>query len=196
MTLFIMLVSGFVTYELFSEWKAAQAIYLWVPHTVAEAMGLGPHEGWIKGIWMLFVVPFVLWLVLGGLVVLLRGSGNLAEAWRRLALPLAVVIAAGHMAKGLAKLTSWGAYLPMAIHEPGGTETALAITAGTMDKPASLMPMVLVSLLSLLLLVAMGYFGLRESRLADLETHNSRVPSILLATIASACIVIGWGFLG
>jgi polyferredoxin len=108
MTLFIMLVSGFVTYELFSEWKAAQAVYLWVPHTVAEASGLGSYEGWIKGIWMLFAVPIVLWLVLGGLVVVLRGTRNLSEAWRRLALPLAVVIAAGHMAKGLAKLASWG----------------------------------------------------------------------------------------
>jgi polyferredoxin len=196
MTLFIMLVSGFVAYELFSEWKAAQAIYLWVPHTVAEAMGLGSCEGWIKGIWMLFVAPLVPWLVLGGFVVLLRGARNLGEAWRRLALPLAVVIAAGHMAKGLAKITSWGGYLPMALKEPSGSETALAITAGTMDKPASLMPITMVSVLSLLLLLMMGYYSLRESRLAEPETHKSRVPSILLATLASAFLIFGWGLSG
>jgi ferredoxin len=196
LTLFIMLVSGFVTYELFSEWKAAKAIYLWTPHMVAETMGLGSYEGWIKGIWLLVVVPFVLWLVLGGLVILLRGAGDLAEAWRRLALPLVVVIAAGHMAKGLAKITSWGGYLPMALKEPSGTGTALAITAGTMEKPASLMPITVVSVLSLLLLLIMVYYSLRESRLADPDTHKSRVPSILLATLASGFLVLGWGFLG
>ncbi len=194
-TLFIMLVSGFVTYELFSEWKTAQAIYLWVPHTVAEATGIGSYEGWVKGIWMLFVVPLVLWPVLGGLVVLLRGAPNLGVAWRRLALPLVVVIAAGHMAKGLAKIASWGSYLPMAINEPQGAETARAITAGTMEKPASLIPMGVVSVLSLFLLVMMAYFSLRESRLADPDTHKSRVPSILLVTFAAAYLVFGWGFL-
>jgi hypothetical protein len=195
-TLFIMLVSGFVTYELFSEWKAAQAIYLWVPHTVTEATELGSYEGWVKGIWMLFVVPLVLWPVLGGLVVLLRGAPNLGVAWRRLALPLVVVIAAGHMAKGLAKIASWGGYLPMAIKEPRGAETALAITAGTIEKPASLIPMGVVSVLSLLLLAAMGYFSLRESRLADPDTHKSRLPSILLVTLTSAYLIFGWAFWG
>lgn len=105
-------------------------------------------------------------------------------------------IAAGHMAKGLAKIASWGGYLPMAIKEPQGAETALAITAGTMGKPASMLPMDVVSVLSLFLLVTMAYFSLRESRLADTDTHKSRVPSILLATFASAYLIFGWGFLG
>ena len=84
----------------------------------------------------------------------------------------------------------------MAIKDPRGAETALAITAGTVDKPASLMPMDVVSVLSLLVLVTMGYFSFRESRLADPQTHKSRVPSILLATVASAFLVFGWGYLG
>ena len=195
-TLFIMLVSGFVTYELFSEWKTAQAIYLWVPHTMAETIGLADQEGWIKGVWMLFVVPPLMWLALGGLVVLLRGARSIGEAWRRLALPLVVVIAAGHMAKGLAKISSWGGYLPMAIREPRGSETALAITTGSLDKPGPLMPKVVVSVLSLLLLAIMIYFSLRQSRLADPDTHPSRVPSILLAALASGFLIFGWGFLG
>lgn len=193
-TLFIMIVSGFVTYELFSEWKAAQAVYLWVPHTIAEASGLGTYGGWIKGCWMLLVVPLVLWLILGAIVTLFRGDRKLGEAWRRLALPLAVVIAGGHMAKGLAKISSWGGYLPMALSEPRGTETAAAITAGTLDKPASLMPLFWVSVLSLTLLVVLTYFSLRESRLADSETHMSRAPAILLTALGSAILICGWAW--
>ncbi len=75
-----MLVSGFVTYELFSEWKVVQAIYLSVPHRAAEALGLDSYEGRLKGIWMLFVVPLELWLVFGELVVVLRGARILGVA--------------------------------------------------------------------------------------------------------------------
>jgi len=194
-TLFVMLVSGFVAYELFSEWKSAQAAFLWVPQTVARTTGLASFEGWIKGIWMLLVVPLGVWSVLGGLVLLFRGAGSLAEAWKRLALPLAVVIAAGQMAKGLAKFVSWGGYLPGALQDPRGTETALAISAGQIDKPASLLSLAVVSVVSLMLLAAMAWFGIRESRLADPRTHRSRVPSILLAAAASAYLIFGWGFL-
>ncbi len=195
-TLFIMLVSGFVTYELFSEWKAAQAVYLWTPHTLVEITGFDAQEGWIKGVWMLFVAPLLLWLALGGVVMLFGKTRNIGEAWRRLALPLVVVIAAGHMAKGLAKIASWGGYLPMSLKEPRGTETALAITSGSLEKPGPLTPIVVVSVLSLLLLAIMTYFSLRESRLADPDTHKSRVPSIFIAALASGFLIFGWGFPG
>jgi len=194
-TLFVMLISGFVTYELFSEWKAAQAAFLWVPHAAAELSGLASFEGWIKGIWTLFVVPVVVWCVLGGLVLVLGGAATLAEAWRRLALPLAIVIVASQMAKAVAKFVSWGGYLPWALREPTGTETAMAITSGALDKPASLLSLTVVSVISLILLATMAYFGLRESRLADPSTHRSRVPSLLLATIAAGFLIFGWGFL-
>jgi hypothetical protein len=84
----------------------------------------------------------------------------------------------------------------MALREPQGSDTALAITAGTVDKPAAFVPLVVVSVVSLLLLAAMSCFSVRESRLADPESHKSRVPSIILAVLASAFLVFGWGFLG
>ena len=65
-----------------------------------------------------------------------------------------------------------------------------------MDKPVSLMPIAMVSVLSLLLLATMGHFSVRESRLADPERHKSRVPSIILVVAASAFLVFGWGFFG
>ncbi|GAB6167490.1 hypothetical protein JCM19992_34900 [Thermostilla marina] len=193
-TLFVMLVSGFVTYELFSEWKAAQAYYLWIPHQVAEALSGLVSEGWIKGVWMLFVVPAVVWTVLGGIVWLLRGAENLLDAWRRLALPMALVVAAGHMSKGLAKFTSWGVYLPMALREPGGKNSALAITAGDLAKPAAMLPMTVVSIAGLVLIAIGCLFAVRESRLGDAPRHAARLPAILLAAAGAAVLIYGWGF--
>jgi hypothetical protein len=194
-TLFLMLVSGFVTYELFSEWKAAQAIYLWAPHALAQSLGAGSHEGWLKGTWTLLVVPLAAWSVLAVPVVALRGASNVGQAWRRLALPLAVVIAAGHMAKGLAKFVSWGGYLPLALRQPSGTETALAIASGAMEKPHAFFSLQVVSVLSLVVLAVMACYSLRESRLSDAESHGSRLPSILLAALATGWLILGWGFL-
>ena len=117
-TTFVMLVSGFVTGELCSEWPAAQAAFLWAPEQVGQLIGLAPHNGWLEGIWVLVAYPLALWLLLGSFTRLLGGAETVGEAWRRLALPLAVVIASGHMAKGLAKFTSWVGFLPQAVMAP------------------------------------------------------------------------------
>lgn len=192
-TLFVMLVSGFVAYELCSEWKAAKAVFLWAPTTAAESLELAAFEGWIKGVWMLLVVPFLVWLVLGAVVVVSRGAGSLGEAWRRLALPLAVVIAAGHMTKGLAKAVSWGGYLPMALSEPTGQDNAAAITQGALSKPAVLMALPVVSVVGLALLSAMLYYAFRESRMADAATHRSRIAAIWIVGLVSIFLILGWG---
>ncbi|MGM0488812.1 MAG: 4Fe-4S binding protein [Planctomycetota bacterium] len=194
--LFVMLVSGFVTYELFSEWKAAQAMFLWSPAAVTNALGADAHEGWIKGVWTLFVVPLVLWLVLGGLVLLFRGAESMSEAWRRLALPLAIVIAVGHMSKGLAKIVSWGGFLPLSAKDPVGIDTARAITAETLPPPGALLPMVAVSLIAVLMMLAGTGYALRELRLAQGETtHRRYLAPILVLASAFLFLVFGWGFL-
>jgi len=192
--LFIMLVSGFVTYELCSEWKAAKAIFLWLPTTLTKTLGMADFSGWIKGVCMLFIYPPILWLMLGLLVLLFRGASTLGEAWRRLALPLAVVVAAGHMAKALAKFTSWSGYLPFALQDPTGVKNAVAIADGTVAKPVSLLPISVVSAIGVLLLLTMLGFALRESRLADPTTHRSRIVPITLAGLAIGILIFGWAF--
>jgi polyferredoxin len=193
--LFVMLVSGFVTYELFSEWKAAQAVFLWVPSAVTSALGAQAYEGWIKGVWMLFVLPLVVWLLLGGLVLIFRGAESMTQAWRRLALPLAVVIAFGHMCKGLAKFVSWVGFLPLAARDPVGIDTAQALAAKTLPQPGSLLPMVAVSVLAMVLVVTAAYFAVRELHLAQGEMHRRyRLPVLVLAS-CFLFIVFGWGFL-
>ena len=194
-TLFVMLVSGFVISELLSEWKAAQAVFLWMPEEVASLLGATQYAGWIEGIWTLCVVPSIVWAVLGGLVVLVRGASGLVEAWRRLAIPLAVVIAFAHMCKGLAKVVSWVGFLPLAASDPVGAVTAQAITAKALPQPASLLPMIVVSLLAMVLVITAAYFAVRELRLAQGEMHRRyRLPVLVLAS-CFLFIVFGWGFL-
>jgi hypothetical protein len=192
-TLFVVMVSGFVASELCSEWAAAKAVFAWVPEQFAAALGMKSLAGWIEGVWTIIVVPLAVWLILGAAVRLAGGARSLAEAWRRLALPAAVIIAAGQMAKGLAKFMSWAGYLPLALGDPQGTDTALAIQAKTLSQPAGLISLPTVSILSLILVAALIVFALRESRLADAATHRSRIAPLLVLGAATLALILGWG---
>lgn len=56
------------------------------------------------------------------------------------------------------------------------------------------MPLAWLSVLSLTLLAVLTHYSLRESRMADSETHMSRAPVILLAALSSAILICGWAF--
>lgn len=192
--LFLIVVSGYVSYELCSEWKAAQAVFLWAPERAAAVLGLNGVVGWIRGLWAVVVFPLLLWTILATPAILFGGAKSIGEAWRRLALPMTVVLATGHMAKGLAKFAQWAGYFPLAWEEPSGISTAQAIAAGTMDKPGPLLSKAVISTACLVLLLVMAFFAVRESRLADPATHKSRVPSLVFAVLASAVLIFGWRF--
>jgi hypothetical protein len=147
------------------------------------------------------VVPSVVWSILGGLA-LRKGDrrllceapegpfrqkvpvpfSRLGEAWRRLALPLAVVIAFAHLCKGLAKVVSWIGYLPLAASDPLGVQTARSLTENPAAQPSSLLPMDVVSAIAMLLILAGTFFAIRELRLAQHDADRPfRVPILVLA---------------
>jgi len=192
-TLFVMLVSGFVAYELCSEWAAANHWFGVVPHWLTQQIGHDAIAGWIKGVWMLIVVPLATWTILGTLVWILGGASNLGVAWRRLALPLTVIIAAGHMAKSVAKFVSWGGFLPFAWDDPSGVDTASALSRGALAPPAALLTGSVVSTLGVILLVTGLLLAVREARLAnpDRRVLPLAVPLIALAAAFTA-LVLGW----
>lgn len=191
-TVFVMVVSGFVTYELCGVWKAADAVFQWVPRSVSAAWGLGSAAGWVQGIWTVFVVPALLWLLLGCVALALGAARGLGDAWRRLALPMAVVVAAGHMAKGLEKFTSWAGYLPLALAEPEGIRTALGITAKTVAPPAPWLPAGALSLVACLLIGASIPLAMREARLADPGGSLARLLPIAVLGATYFFVVAGW----
>jgi hypothetical protein len=192
-TLFVMLVSGFVLYELCSEWPAAESAFQWVPVSLAGWVGATGLVGWFNGVWMLIIVPLALWYFLGLITVVSRESSSVVMAWRRLALPLVVVISAGHLAKGLAKLSSWSGFLPFAINNPNGIQTALEISTGQMPQPAPLLSLAAVSLFSGLFVLAAIGFALRELRLRQISQFGGIAFSILLLGAGSVFLITGWG---
>ncbi len=191
---FVMVASGFVISELCSEWAAAKKVFLVVPKWVAAQTGWPAGAGWIEGVWTLLVVPVLLWLVLGGLLRVAGEKAPLSELWRRLALPVAVVVAAGHLSKGFAKLISWVQFLPGAMRDPAGVQTARAITQKTMPAPAPLFGVQVASWLGLALVALALLLAVREYRLARGEAPGARRGVWPLGALAAgfAFVIAGW----
>lgn len=193
-TLFVMLVSGFVTWELFTEWPAANKVFLAAPAWAASALGCSAATGWFNGLWALGIVPVMLWLVLAGLARAVGTKESIGHLWRHLALPIAVVVAVGHMSKGLAKFVSWSPFLPEALRDPNGLETVNGIAAKTMAAPASLLDLTAVALICLGLLGAASVYAIREYRLAHRDTPAKWRTVLPVTALAAgfAVILIGW----
>jgi len=119
---------------------------------------------------------------------------SVANLWRRMALPMAVVIAAGHMSKGLAKFVSWAPFLPGSLHDSIGLGTAQAISAKTLASPAPFLGPPAVAAVCLVLVLARLLYALREDRLAHPTDHprwRASVPLVALA-ITFGVIIAGW----
>jgi hypothetical protein len=193
-TLFVMLVSGFVLWELTTEWPKAEEIFLAVPEWAGQALGKPGLSGAINGLWALVLVPLVLWALAGSVVRLLGERASLGDIWRRLALPMAVVVAAGHMSKALAKFASWSVFLPQAVRDEQDIRTAAAISSHAVAKPEALWSLPAIGVASLLVILAGLYFAVREARLAHEETRcRHRLPPISLAGLFLV-LVLGWIF--
>jgi hypothetical protein len=195
-TLFVMLVSGFVSWELLAEWPKAEEAFLTIPHRVSQWAGVSGLAGYMSGLWALVVVPLGFWMLMWLVMRLSGDPSSLTLMWQRMALPTAVVVSGGHMAKGFAKFVSWAGFLPFALKDPVGLATAGEMSQKVLAQPTSLLPEGVVALLGVTLVLGGLLFAIREARLA----HAGSPPHlrILIPKVALACafvlIVTGWAF--
>lgn len=192
LTAFVGIALGFVTSELAAESRSAQDIFLWIPEHAAALCRLPHLAGWFEGIWTLGVFPVLLGVTLGGFIAFLTRD-RIAVTLRRIALPVAVIVSAGHMCKALAKFTSWAGYLPFALEDPMGTKTAWAVASHELSAPQSLLNIHSVSYISIGLLLSGMLLAFREMHLANPALlRTTAAPKLVLAGLF-IFIVTGWG---
>ncbi len=132
---FIVLVSGFVVYEVLSEWPVSKAILRWIPEHLVDALGItGPMTGFVSAIVMFIIFPGVLFLVVGALAKIASSpgkvfSGAVVKTFAFLLLP---TMAGAHLIKSMLKMTSRIPYWPHAFSDPKGVATAQEIVDKTL----------------------------------------------------------------
>ena len=94
----------------------------------------------------------------------------------------------------LAKISSWGGYLPLALADPEGIETATSLHRGEIVAPQHLIDKQIISYVGVVLIVAALCYAVREARLANppMRTSPVIVPITLLAAVWGV-LMAGWG---
>ena len=138
-TAFCLVVSGFVVYEVFTEWKITKELLLWMPDNIN--MWLGTENAWsqglIKSLILFVVLPVLVWLLPYGLFRLTGGKLPIKKFFNFFGIAFIPIMAAAHMVKALLKTTSRIPYWENAVNDPVGVESA----RGILDKSLQLAPL-------------------------------------------------------
>jgi len=152
---FVMLALGFVAHEVIGEVKWLDSIFHLVPLWLSSLVP-GLPFGWFEVLWFLVLFPFVFWAAIAGLSYLTGHRAGLRSLLLAVATGAAPVVAVAHLAKAVAKLSSWGGFLPLSLRDPQGLDTFQRLADQSLSTPTAIFGLSLLGwvMLALILFVA------------------------------------------
>jgi len=184
---FVLVVSGFVVYEVFTEWVVTKQLLLWLPTRLEQALGVSGawSHGLVKSLTLFVGLPALFWLLPYGAFRLVGGRLPLSDYLLRFGIGFIPIMAAAHAIKALLKMSSRIPYWKYTVSDPIGAETTRRI----LDKTTLLAPLPVwrnpvVTVLSLLLMsvaVVLSLFIVRK--LTTEYVSDSGWRSVLLYLI-------------
>ncbi|MEW6365309.1 MAG: hypothetical protein AB1714_11830 [Acidobacteriota bacterium] len=132
---FVMIALGFVAHEVIGEVNWLDGTFHSLPAWLNTLVPSIPF-GWYEALWFLVVFPLLVWAVVCGIGYLIGHRGDLRTLLLAAATGAAPVVAVAHLAKAAAKITAWGGFLPLALHDPLGVDTLRRIADHTLASPA------------------------------------------------------------
>ena len=140
---FVMIALGFVAHEVIGEVKWLDGLFHAVPLWLNARVPSVPF-GWWEAFWFLGLFPLIVWSAISAIGYLAGHRGGLKSLLLAAATGAAPVVAVAHLAKAAAKVSAWGGFLPLAVHDPNGLETFRAITEKTLASPSGWLGLSLV----------------------------------------------------
>ena len=197
---FFFMVSGFVIYEILSEWKPTKDILLALPHSVNQNLGIeGPLAGTVKALILFVLFPLAFYLLWALLKKLFTGE-SVRAGLNQLVLAILPLTASMHLFKAMLKTSSRIPYWKYVWSDPEGVETARRI----MTDPSMLHNSFLSSVLSpgikafaLVLLIGGFILSIRVIKKQEHANIQSRIITGLASTIYFALFLvslIAWEF--
>ncbi len=193
--IFCLIVSGFVVYEVFTEWSVTKTLLLWTPNQIAQSLGLAGAGtfGLVKSLTLFVLLPTVFWMLPYGLFRLAGGRLPVVDYLRRFGLAFIPIMAATHIVKALLKMTSRIPYWEHVAVDPLGIDTA----SGLIDKTLQLTPPpawigTVITIISLVLMgIAIVLSIVMTRKLIAVHATGSGGRALLLLLIP---VIYGGGF--
>lgn len=150
---FVLIVSGFVISEIWSEWSVTDSYLSFLPNLILKPLSIENNllKGFIKGTLIFAFIPFIIWLV-PYLISRLAGTTiKFTDYLLNYGIAFIPIIAAAHLAKAILKTTSRLPYFEHLFDDITGLSTAQQI----IDKQITIQqnPIWLNTLVSLFLVV-------------------------------------------
>jgi len=163
--LFVFAACGFVAHELFSEVKPMNNVFHMVPRWLSHIVNRPDAFRWFEPLWFLGILPFCLVILLWVFARAAKNRIELKELLTQSAYGFIPIVAAGHAAKAIIKMNSWGGYLPEALRNPVGMHKALSITSGELAAHEPIFPIPIIAAIGCaLLLLAVSFTIIRWTR--------------------------------
>ncbi len=188
---FVSIALGFVAHEVIGEIAWLDDLFHVPPDAVASLVP-GLSFGWIEAAWFLLGFPALVWLAIAVVGRLLGHRSGAPALLLAAATGAAPVVALAHMAKAAAKLSSWGAFLPLALADPSGVTTFQQIRSGALDAPARLVGLSLVSWLTLLVGALVAWRAWRWIRQLPAPSVAAARAGMLTALLLFAAVFAVW----
>jgi hypothetical protein len=152
---FVMVVSGFVISEIWSEWSPTEAYLNLLPNTISNSLSINYKisTGIIKGIITFGIIPLILWSVPYIAAKMSGAAITVKDYLLNYSLAFIPIIAAAHLCKAILKSTSRIPYLKYIHHDWTGVSTAVKIINGEISLTPN--PEWLNTTISILLTVTM-----------------------------------------
>lgn len=194
---FILLVGGFLVFEILSEWSVSLAILMWLPYRITDALKItGSMSNLVAATIMFVVVPVLILFIVAALAKLASGrkAAPFGATVKTFALLLLPTIAGTHIIKSILKIYSRIPYWRGALSDPKGIETAQKIVAATLvpdtSVPDALEPAISYATAAVLL-IALAATALIFRRSIVMQKHNLGVKIVLFLSVLAY-----WGIFG
>jgi polyferredoxin len=128
---FIILVSGFVVYEILSEWSTTKAMLVAMPNAISSYWGItGVWTGTVKAVVLFMILPVVFFAVFAG-IRRLAGDQSIRRSLESMSIAILPIMGSMHVLKAILKMTSRIPYWPQALADRRGIHAAQALANGS-----------------------------------------------------------------
>jgi len=129
---FVLVVSGFVISEIWSEWTVTNKLLNYFPNMIIKPMALNNKflTGFIKGSVIFTIIPLIIWLLPFVISRLTGATLKLKDYFLNYGIAFVPIIAAAHLDKAILKSTSRIPYFEHLFDDVSGISTAQKIIDG------------------------------------------------------------------
>ncbi len=194
---FFMLVSGFIVYEILSEWQFSKDILLALPHWLNSTLGIsGNLAGTVKAIILFIIVPLIAYT---GLAMLKKYAGkeSLRNAFAQLVTALLPVAGSLHLLKALLKTTSRIPYWHYVFGDPQGIKTATMLQEKSvlLDKSFLVLLTPFINILAILLPLGgllLSFIILRKQKFASTTSQVISFAAVIIYATLFLITIVAW----